>query len=127
MSGIASARRRLVLASLYVGTEGPRERAMVAAAAAALRATPSLRATVLVDALRGTRPCSDGSGGNARYSHNSIAALALIGCSAAQCAQPCAGAVVKRRSALQLGCAVAVAAGALAGDRFATASYVCVL
>ncbi|BGP36216.1 CDP-diacylglycerol--glycerol-3-phosphate 3-phosphatidyltransferase [Rhodotorula kratochvilovae] len=49
---IRNARRRIFIASLYVGKE---EKELVAALHAALRANPSLRVTLLVDYLRSTR------------------------------------------------------------------------
>ncbi|GAA6047529.1 hypothetical protein JCM3770_005792 [Rhodotorula araucariae] len=49
---IARARRRIFIASLYVGKE---EKELVSALHAALRANPALRVTLLVDYLRSTR------------------------------------------------------------------------
>ena len=52
-----------MLASLYWGVEAPHERALLASLAAAAASRPELRVTVLLDALRGTRPVPDGRGG----------------------------------------------------------------
>jgi phosphatidylserine/phosphatidylglycerophosphate/cardiolipin synthase-like enzyme len=62
-AGFRSAQRRVVLASLYWGAEAPHERALLASLAAAAASRPDVRVTVLLDALRGTRPVPDGRGG----------------------------------------------------------------
>eukprot|EP00899_Mesostigma_viride_P020113 jgi/Mesvir1/28102/Mv04686-RA.4 len=52
--GVSASRERVVLASLYIGT-GSLEQALVSRLAKHLAAHPQLRATVLVDGMRGTR------------------------------------------------------------------------
>lgn len=61
VAGLRSARRRVLLASLYLGVEGPHERALLSELAATL-ARSDVSVTVLLDALRGTRPVPDGQG-----------------------------------------------------------------
>ena len=54
LSGTATAQRRILLASLYIGT-GSKEEALLDAVSAACTARPDLKATLLVDALRTQR------------------------------------------------------------------------
>lgn len=53
---ISSARQRIALASLYVGAEGPHERAVLDAVAAASRKSKDVDVTLLMDARRACRP-----------------------------------------------------------------------
>jgi len=72
VAGLRLARRRVLLASLYFGVEGRREQALLHELEATLRRQHNVRVTVLLDALRGTRPVSNGKGGTT----SSAAALA---------------------------------------------------
>ena len=54
LAGVAGAKRRILLASLYIGT-GEKETALLEAVASACARRPALRATLLVDALRTQR------------------------------------------------------------------------
>jgi phosphatidylserine/phosphatidylglycerophosphate/cardiolipin synthase-like enzyme len=87
LRGFATAKKRVVLASLYWGAEAPHERALLTALAAASRARPELEVTVLLDALRGTRPVPDGRGGTT----SSAQALAVrsISLRCRACSLPC--------------------------------------
>lgn len=59
--GMATASRRMVIATLYCGTGGGREAEFLGALRDAVSdpKRPELRTTVLLDALRGTRPSPD--------------------------------------------------------------------
>jgi phosphatidylserine/phosphatidylglycerophosphate/cardiolipin synthase-like enzyme len=99
LHGFATAKKRVVMASLYWGAEAPRERALLAALAAAARSRPELEVTVLLDALRGTRPVPDGRGGVTSSAHALAVRTAGRACSTraaaltahARARAPCAG------------------------------------
>ena len=59
LSGIAAARRRIFLCSLYIGTDVP---SVLAALQASLRTQPQLSLYILLDGLRSTRPGPDSDG-----------------------------------------------------------------
>ena len=56
MDGVQTAKRRVFVASLYLGTNTTRERALADALGEAARTTGGPQVSVLLDALRGTRP-----------------------------------------------------------------------
>lgn len=62
--GIRTAQRDITLASLYIGTEGAPDTAVIEAlaCAAAKHADEAPKITILLDALRSTRPSKDPSG-----------------------------------------------------------------
>lgn len=77
--GVATAQRSITLASLYIGTEGGRERQLVEAlaAAAADASRPQLRIRILLDALRSTRP-TRGPGGSTTSTAELLAEQVLL-------------------------------------------------
>eukprot|EP00887_Chlorella_sp_A99_P003236 scaffold9.g3236.t1 len=78
--GLASAQQNITIASLYIGTEEGREAEFVDALAAAAHdaGRPALRLSVLLDALRSTRP-TRGPGGRATSTAELLAARLLAG------------------------------------------------
>jgi phosphatidylserine/phosphatidylglycerophosphate/cardiolipin synthase-like enzyme len=62
LDGIAGAKHRIVLASLYLGTDAM-EQKLADAVGKAVSANPELEVTLLFDALRGTRPTGGKDGG----------------------------------------------------------------
>ncbi len=68
--GIRNAETDITIASLYIGTEGKKDAALVSALACAAARDEAERPqiTVLLDALRSTRPSKDPSGEQHRHS-----------------------------------------------------------